>query len=265
MTGAATTTTTRERVLAAAARLLAADPSATLSQIAVAAGVSRATVHRIFDSRADLLAAVGAEPDPDARQRLLTAAAELLTRDGLAGLSMDELAERAGVSRASLYRLFPGKAALMEALVRRFSPFERLIAYVDSVGDRPPEEVIPEVYRLEATIALGNIGLLRQVLFEATSGRQEAVEGASRPVAAMLASLSRYLTAQMEAGRITRMHPTLAVEALIGPLFFYMQTSSVASRIVGLDVPTGEAVDQLGTFALRGLAAPATDGRIDDD
>ena len=37
---------------------------------------------------------------------------------------MDELARAADVSRGTLYRLFPGKAALMEGLLQEYSPFE---------------------------------------------------------------------------------------------------------------------------------------------
>ena len=47
----------RERILQAAATVWAADPSAPLEVIAQAAGVGRATLHRYFASRADLIRA----------------------------------------------------------------------------------------------------------------------------------------------------------------------------------------------------------------
>ncbi len=50
---------TRARILDAAAQVLSADPSAGLDAVAAAAGVGRATLHRHFTSRADLVRETG--------------------------------------------------------------------------------------------------------------------------------------------------------------------------------------------------------------
>jgi AcrR family transcriptional regulator len=47
-----------------------------------------------------------------ARNAILQATAELLLAHGLAGVSMDAVAERAGVSKATIYRWWPAKEAL---------------------------------------------------------------------------------------------------------------------------------------------------------
>jgi serine phosphatase RsbU (regulator of sigma subunit) len=52
----------RERILDAAERMLEQSPSATLVDIAAAAGVARSTLHRRFASRDDLIAALGERP-----------------------------------------------------------------------------------------------------------------------------------------------------------------------------------------------------------
>jgi len=249
------------RILEAARGVLAADGGAPMAAVAAAAGVSRATVHRHFRTRADLLAALDLEPDPDTAARVLAAAADLIGRDGLAALSMDELAALAGVSRASVYRIFPGKAALIEALMNAYTPWAPIIARLEEIGDRPPEQVLPEIYRSAASIALVNLGILRAIFFAVTSGTPDAVEGAGRPVQGMIRALGGYLARQMTAGRIRPMHPTLAVQSLLGPLFFYLLTRPYAPRLAGLDEPFDAAVDRLLEATLQGLqTSPRGDG-----
>lgn len=50
---------------------------------------------------------------------ILEATAHILREGGLAGLTTNAVAERAGVSIGSLYQYFPGKQALLCALIRR--------------------------------------------------------------------------------------------------------------------------------------------------
>jgi serine phosphatase RsbU (regulator of sigma subunit) len=59
----------RERILDAAGRMLARSPSATMADIAAAAGVSRSTLHRRFQNRDELVAALRRRPhDPTDEQ-----------------------------------------------------------------------------------------------------------------------------------------------------------------------------------------------------
>jgi AcrR family transcriptional regulator len=53
------------------------------------------------------------------RDALIEAAAQIISRDGLAGFNTNAVAERAGVSIGSLYQYFPNKDALMAALIAR--------------------------------------------------------------------------------------------------------------------------------------------------
>jgi AcrR family transcriptional regulator len=56
-----------------------------------------------------------------AREAILTAAAELLLARGLGAVSMDTVAEQAGVSKATIYRWWPNKERLaLDALYREW-------------------------------------------------------------------------------------------------------------------------------------------------
>jgi len=245
--------TIHRQVVAAARATLREDPSAPIARIASTAGVSRATFYRHFGSREALLSAVEMEPPTPARERILEAGAELIGQGGLEAFSMEELATAAGVSRATVYRLFPTKAALFGEVVRRFSPFEPLVLLLEEHGERPPAEVIPLIARTFAAVGLARIGIMRGVLLEATAVSPDAVRGVQPFMPEALAALGGYLVRNMEAGFVRPMHPLLAVQAILGPIAFHLLSRSLAERVVGFDMPIDEVVDQMTGAILDGL------------
>ena len=261
-----TPTISKQQVLAVLAAATHQDGLAGLSmeELAAAAGVSRATLYRLFGSQQHLLQELGLEPLPSVRSRVLDTALDLVGRHGLAGLSMEELAVAAGVSRATLYRLFPGKEALFAALVRSFSPFEPIAAVLEAAGDQPPAKVIPKVAHAMAAAMDGHIGLLLQLLFEFSRDHHPEPDGGhgtgGDAVQGMrtVPLVSRYLAGQMAAGQLRRMDPDLAFQALAGPIVLHLLwRPSVGSWRDGPAVgraPLEEAVDQLVEVWLRAMA-----------
>jgi AcrR family transcriptional regulator len=234
----------------------------SMDELATRAGVSRATLYRLFGSQQHLLQELGLTPPPTVRSRILDTALELVGRHGLAELSMDELAAAAGVSRATLYRLFPGKDALFAELVRSFSPFEPIAAVLETMGDRPPAEVISAVAQAMAAAMDGHIGLLLQLLFEFArhpdpDGSRDTSEDAIQGMRT-LPLVAGYLDRQMAAGRLRRMDPVLAMQALAGPIVMHLlmqaSTESRSGAGRGAAVPLEGVVDQLVGIWLRAMA-----------
>ena len=84
---AARSETVHAAVLRAAASLLAVDAGASLAEIALAAGVGRTTVHRVFPTRADLLTALALQ----AVNRLRSALSAARLADGPATESIERV------------------------------------------------------------------------------------------------------------------------------------------------------------------------------
>ena len=230
-----------------------------MDELATAAGVATRTLYRLFGSRHALLREAGCAPAPTAREQILEVALELVGRHGLAELSMDELAAAAGVSRATLYRLFPGKSALFTALIRAYSPWEAVADAIEAMADGRPEEVVPAVGRAMAEAMEGRTGLLLRIVFELIKGDPDTAEGMRHGLARGLPDLVQYLSGQMAAGRVRRTHPVVAFQLLAGPIAAHLLTRPLAESLLGFRTPRNEVVEQIVEAWLRAMALEEKD------
>ena len=244
----------RAKVLAAARRLGTAGRQPTMNEVAGAAGVAVRTLYRQFGSRQALLREAGCAPTPTTRQRILAAALDQVGQQGLAMLSMDVLAATAGVSRATLYRLFPGKSALFDALAREFSPWEPVADVIDAMPDGRPEEVMPAIAHAVGEALHGRVGMLLRMVFELTQGNPDTAEAMRHTMARGLPDLVGYLSRQMEAGRLRQMHPILAFQLLAGPIVVHQLTRPLAEPLIAFSQSESELLDEILQAWLRAMA-----------
>jgi AcrR family transcriptional regulator len=105
-------------------------------------------------------------------ERILDAAEALFAERGYEGTSQRDVAERAGLSAASLYNHFPGKEALYAAVLERgLAPVLDVLSAAEPAGIAPGERsraIVGEVMQLLAR----HPNLPRLVLHETLSGGQ---------------------------------------------------------------------------------------------
>jgi AcrR family transcriptional regulator len=244
---------TRQEVLAAVRRGMRRNKQATMTGLAQGAGVSVRTLYRLFGSREALMQELGYVPEPSVREHILAAALKIVGSRGLEALSMDDLATAAAVSRATLYRLFPGKSALFKGLMEAYSPWEAVGVVIEARPDGHPRDVMPAVARAMADTMDGRIGLLLPMVLEMVKENPDTKEGMRNALTGGLPKLVQYLSRQMAEGRLRRMNPIVAFQLLAGPIVVHLLTRPLAERALGLEMPVMEAVDQIAAAWLRSM------------
>jgi polyketide synthase 12 len=158
------------------------------------------------------------------RQHLLATARAMLADPGAAALTMDALAERAGLGKGTVFRRFGSRAGIFQALL---DDDER--AFQEQVLSGPPP-LGPGAPPLDRLIAYGQarIDFLlrnREIARHALDGSQPIPAGSSSPLSRLHI---RSLLAQLDLGPADL--DVLALQltaALDGPLLLYLSTEAL--------------------------------------
>ncbi len=148
---------------------------------------------------------------------ILEAAAEIFLEQGFGNASMDEIARRAGVSKATVYSHFESKPALFGAIVQQRCQ-RTMSSMLAELSDRPVAETLTGLGRqfLDVLMMPGSLPLYRVVLAEAPRfpelGRIFYEAGPDRCAAA----LAQYLTGLDERGVLAVSDPRWSAEQFLG-------------------------------------------------
>lgn len=169
---------------------------------------------------------------------------------GMAAIQIAPVAARAGVAAGTVYRYFPGKIELIEALVESVS--EREIAALRRAADAAPGPLsaLAAAIAVFAARALGHRRLAWAAIAEPVAAETDAVRQSYRK--ALVAEFQARIAAAIEAGHLPEQDAALSAPALLGALL---------EGLIGPLAPAGiddtararEAVQTLTLFALRGL------------
>lgn len=173
---------------------------------------------------------------------ILDAARDLFSRKGFEAARMDEVAAAAGVTKPAVYRYFPGKDRLIEALMEEdlAIPWRRLAAWIEA--HEGPIETMVEGFA-ERVTQMQSRGLTRGYLILALdeSGRRPEIAAFIREqiLAPGLMVLARAFYQAVERGELAAGHDP----AFMARMFFapFLQ-SSLGS--VGYALPVGDEAEQ---------------------
>jgi TetR/AcrR family transcriptional regulator len=116
-------------------------------------------------------------PRTPRQEELLDIALDLARDVGLGGVTVRRLAESAGFTEAALYRHFPSKSALLQALMGRIeSRYLPVMREIAADATRPVAERLEEVVRFHVRTVLAIEGLPILLLAEAAATGDQALQ-----------------------------------------------------------------------------------------
>ena len=150
---------------------------------------------------------------PDRRTEILTKAAELFARSGFHGVSIDDLGSAVGLTGPALYRYFPGKEAILSAMLIDIS--ERLLAGGEqrAAAHTAPRSALSALVDFHVDFALDNTDLIN-VQMRDLAAMPESEQRTVRRLQAKYVSL--WTDALMEVRPIDRDEARAAAQATFG-------------------------------------------------
>jgi AcrR family transcriptional regulator len=160
--------------------------------------------------------ACAAASGADRRKRLCEAAAGVFLRDGYAAANMDDVARAAGMSKRTLYQVFPSKAALFEGTIAAMLVPIALDTELERDADLRRALAGILAAAAEHLLSERQVGIFRLVIGE----RQRSPELAAAMHRVLLSrgasALERRLAVEAEAGRLGFSNAATAARMLYG-------------------------------------------------
>ena len=171
----------------------------------------------------------GRPRDPQVDQAIIAAAVELLSDGGVEAMSVEAVALRAGVSRASVYRRYANRVDLMEAAFHAAS----------AQKPEPPDtgsartDLIQLVLRLKSVLLDSDSGAMLPAMLSAARENPEVREALERFTSARRSPTVQVIRRGIERGEIRAdVEPELLADMLVGAVIYrlLMRNGTIGDR-----------------------------------
>ncbi|GAC1397539.1 MAG: TetR/AcrR family transcriptional regulator [Mycobacterium sp.] len=199
-------------------------------------------------------------PDPDIRRVILTAAAESVREQGVRGLSIAAVLERAELSTRAFYRHFASKDQLVSAVFLEMARFEmRRLRRKMATADSPVEAVAAWIDgRLDLAFDDNIKSDLRHLSLEAQTQGFASPDLIQPAYAEMLKPLVEQLEYGVNSGLFHDIDPVTDAQSIQGVVWATTERHWATGDCVRADVR-----DRVLRFCLHGLGvAPASIARV---
>ncbi len=187
------------------------------------------------------------------RQAILEAALRVWAKRGFDGTSVAEVAREAGLTKGTLYLYFPGKQALLEEALRRYSLRPDVEAGLARLRGQPLRDVVRGLVAvfwrgLEARSELAAV-LLREL----PNHPEEARRFLEQVVLPMNRLLADYLRETLPPARLERLDPVVAARSLLGMVLTFFVSQEVLGGATLFPIPEERILGTITELFLSGV------------
>jgi AcrR family transcriptional regulator len=192
------------------------------------------------------------------RDEVLDAALELFTEKGFAATRVEDIAQKAGISKGTIYLYFPSKEALMEGLIdRALSPLAlQAISVIDATGVDPRL-----VFQTIGSLIAGKLSdpkifaVPKLIVRESVQFPELAQIYRRNVIDKVLPRMVRLIEHQVKSGRFRPVDPELAVRSLVGPIFAHIVIAEVFGIVPEGGLQMDRLISQHIDILMNGLSA----------
>lgn len=164
----------------------------------------------------------------DREARILKAAGHLFAKRGFRGTTTRAIAEEAGVNEALLFRHFPSKAALFDALLTEAleSWTQAIVPALDDMRRIPLEKALIAIAKLLIRRVEDDPGLLRMMFFASLADHRlgELFFKKPLPVRDFIAALFRE---RQQNGELRKQDPDMLAATYLSMIFHYIYMKDI--------------------------------------
>ncbi|MDZ7958627.1 MAG: TetR family transcriptional regulator [Aulosira sp. DedQUE10] len=207
-----------------------------------------------------------ASPTHSARQRLIQAALELFTAQGVSGTTTRQIAEKAEVNEVTLFRHFGNKHGLLLAVLEESAVFKNL---GESLVRRasPPGSVYQALkdYASENLLALERVPeLVRSVVGEADQYPAENRRALGRGLTEANRYVAQYLGTVIQQGHLNTYLPAEKLASLLNGMLLGYAVIEFTSEFHELWEDRDDFLENLVELFLRGAMSPSPESAINN-
>jgi AcrR family transcriptional regulator len=188
----------------------------------------------------------------DLRQQILSTAKNLFIQQGYHGLSMREIAEALGVSKAALYYHFRDKEELLLAILDAYlDEMEAALMFIqrEQVGARRQIRALVELILQQPADQRAVIRLSSQEMAQLSLPARQSFDQAYHRK--FLDRIRSILSDGIQSGELRPVHPTVAAWALLGMMYPYFYPAHSSDLL-----PPVEVAESLVNIFLDGVSYP---------